>query len=219
MAEVLDEREKGAVLVVGRAEMAQAQTRLAVEALFQCRGKARLTDAGVATAHDNLAVPCLSARPVPQQQIDLLIAADQRGQRRPAQRLEPAFDNALSQYLPTAHRLSAIGDLNGAELTVVEQVPDQAAGRSVRRSEERRVLRILPCLSARPVPQQQIDLLIAADQRGQRRPAQRLEPAFDNALSQYLPTAHRLSAIGDLNGAELTVVEQVPDQAAGRSVD
>jgi hypothetical protein len=55
--------------------------RLAAKPLFQFRDKARLADAGFAADHDNLSGPCLSAPPAPQQQVDLLVAADQRGQR------------------------------------------------------------------------------------------------------------------------------------------
>jgi hypothetical protein len=45
-AELVDERVERAVLVIGRAEIAQAEVRLGVEALRQCRGHARLADSG-----------------------------------------------------------------------------------------------------------------------------------------------------------------------------
>ena len=74
--------------------------RLGAEALRQCRSDARLADAGFARDQHDLAVARLGARPAAQQQVDLLVAADQRGQRRSAQRLEPARDDARTQYLP-----------------------------------------------------------------------------------------------------------------------
>ena len=105
--------------------------RLGVEAFRQCRGDARLADAGFAGDQHDLAVARLGARPAAQQQIDLLVAADQRAQRRSAQRLEPAFDETLSQHLPTTHRLGAAVGFDRAEIAAVEQVADQTPGGGV----------------------------------------------------------------------------------------
>ena len=126
-AELVDEREQRAVLVIGRAEIAQAEMRLGVEALLQCRGDARLADAGLARDQHDLAVARLGARPAPQQQVDLLVAADQRRQRRSAQCLEPARDDARPQYLPGRHRRGDALDLDGAEIAVLEEIADQPA--------------------------------------------------------------------------------------------
>jgi CheY-like chemotaxis protein len=46
-------------------------------------------------------------------------------------------------------------------------------------------------LGACPAAQQQIDLLVTSDQRGQRRAAQRLEAALDGTWAQHLPSRHR----------------------------
>src|SRR5882762_1411693 len=64
--ELVDEREQRAVLVIGRAEIAQAEIWLGVEALLQCRNDARLADAGFARDQHDLAVAGLGARPAPQ---------------------------------------------------------------------------------------------------------------------------------------------------------
>ena len=101
--------------------------RLAVKALRQCRGDARLADAGFAGDQHDLAVARLGARPAPQQQVDLLVAADQRGQRRSAQGLEPARDDARTQHLPGRHRRGEALDLDGAEIAVLEEIADQPA--------------------------------------------------------------------------------------------
>ena len=101
--------------------------RLGVEALRQCRGDARLADAGFAGDQHDLAVARLGARPAAQQQVDLLVAADQRGQRRSAQRLEPARDDARTQHLPGRHRRGDALDLDGAEIAVLEEIADQPA--------------------------------------------------------------------------------------------
>ena len=101
--------------------------RLGLEALRQCRGDARLADAGFAGDQHDLAVSRLGARPAAQQQVDLLVAANQPGQRRSAQRLEPARDGARTQYLPGRHRRGDALDLDGAEIAVLEEIADQPA--------------------------------------------------------------------------------------------
>src|SRR5215471_14565489 len=103
--------------------------RLAAEPLFQRRGDARLADAGLAGDQHDLASARLGARPTTQQQVDLLVAANQRGQCRSAQRLETALDTALSQHLPAADDWLGAGDgFDRAELAAVEQAADQASG-------------------------------------------------------------------------------------------
>src|SRR5271155_211558 len=81
-AELVDEREQRAVLVIGRAEIPQAEMRLGVKPLRQCCGDARLAETGFAGDQHDLAVPRLGARPAAQQQVDLLVAADQPAQCR-----------------------------------------------------------------------------------------------------------------------------------------
>src|SRR5580704_2373119 len=111
--------------MIGRAKIAQAEMRLGMEAFLQRRGDARLAEAGFAGDEHDLAIPGLGARPAPHQQVDLLIAIDQRGQRRTAQRLEPACDAAWAQYLPRRDRHGDALDLDDAEVAVVEEIADQ----------------------------------------------------------------------------------------------
>jgi hypothetical protein len=61
-SELADEREQRAVLVIGRAKIAQADMRLGVEALLQRRGDARLAGGRVRTPENqhDLAVPRLA---------------------------------------------------------------------------------------------------------------------------------------------------------------
>ena len=80
---------------------------------------------GFAGDQHDLAVAGLGARPAAQQQVDLLVAADQRGQRRSAQCLEPARDDARTQHLPGRHRPGDALELDGAEIAALEQVADQ----------------------------------------------------------------------------------------------
>src|SRR6516225_5504341 len=75
-AELVDKREQRALLVIGRAEIAQTDMGLGLEAPFQLCSDARLADAGLAGDQHDLAVSGLGAGPASQQQIELLVAAD-----------------------------------------------------------------------------------------------------------------------------------------------
>ena len=99
--------------------------RFAAKALLQLGRQARLADPGFAGDQHDLAVSGPGTCPAPQQQVDLLLAADQRGQRRPAQRLEAAGDRARTQYLPSRHRRGGALDVDGAEIAVLEEVAEQ----------------------------------------------------------------------------------------------
>src|SRR4051794_31685103 len=63
-----------------------------------------------------------------------------------------------------------------------------------------------------PVSLQQIDLLLTPDQRRRRRPMQRLEPAFDGALTNHLIRMDRLRKAFHLDGAKITIFEKIADQ-------
>ena len=101
--------------------------RLGVQAILQRRGDARLADAGFARDQHDLAVARLGARPAAQQQVDLLVAPDQPGQRRSAQCLEPARDGTRPQHLPGRHRPGDTLDLDGSEIAILEEIADQPA--------------------------------------------------------------------------------------------
>src|SRR5215472_10542337 len=108
---------------------------LRAKALLQFRSDTRLADAGLARDQNDLAVPSLGARPAPQQQVDFLVAADQRAQRRSAQRLEAAGDITWTQYLPRRHRPCDALDLNRTEIAVFEKIANNPA--RARRGEDR----------------------------------------------------------------------------------
>jgi hypothetical protein len=72
---------------------------LGLEALFQRRDDARLADSRLAGDQHDLAVARLGADPAAQQQVDLLVAADQRAQRRSAQGFEPTRNDARKLYI------------------------------------------------------------------------------------------------------------------------
>src|SRR6516164_9224989 len=102
--------------------------RLGVEPLLQLHSDARLANTGLARNEYDLAVAHLGARPASQEQIDLLLAADQRDQRRSAQGFEPARHGARSEHLPGPQRRGYTLDLDGSEIAGLEEVADQPPG-------------------------------------------------------------------------------------------
>jgi len=101
--------------------------RLREEPLLQLRGSARLAEAGFAGDKHDLAVSRLRTHPAPKQQMNFLVTADQWAQCRSAQRLEPALDDAGTKHLPGRHRRGDALDLEGAQITVLEQIANQPA--------------------------------------------------------------------------------------------
>ena len=78
--------------------------RLALKPGQQAFGDARLADAGLAGKQHDPAFAALGLVPPAQQQLHLLLAANQRGQRVRAPRLEPADAGRLAAHLPRLHR-------------------------------------------------------------------------------------------------------------------
>src|SRR5262249_7985696 len=101
--------------MIGRAEVAQTEMRLGLKALPQCSNKAGLTEAGLAGNQHDLTVARFGPRPAAQQNIEFLIATDQRTERRAAQGLEPARNGTFSRHLPNPYRLSAARRVNRVE--------------------------------------------------------------------------------------------------------
>ena len=95
--ELADDRMERAVGVMGRAEVAQAEVRLAGNSFEQRRAEARLADAGLAREQDDAARAALRLLPAAQQQLELLVAAQQRRDAGLVQGLEAAFRGARAQ--------------------------------------------------------------------------------------------------------------------------
>ena len=75
-----------------RAEIAQPNRPLGLEPLLQCRGNPRLADAGLSGNQHDLTFAVLGLGPSSQQQLDFLVAADERAQCCRTQGLEAAFE-------------------------------------------------------------------------------------------------------------------------------
>src|SRR5215472_11169889 len=101
--------------------------RLGLDALRQRGGQARFADPGLAgdQYHPPFAELCLL--PAPRQEVELLVAADQRRGPR-AQCLEAADDPALADHTPGTLWLGKTGERLGPEILDLEQRADLAQG-------------------------------------------------------------------------------------------
>src|SRR5215831_655820 len=97
--------------------------RLGVQAFFKCRGDARLAEARLAGDQYDLAVARLDACPPAQQQVDLFVAANQRGQFRSVQCLEATGDDTLTQHLPMAYCLGVPVIFKKTKTTAMKKFP------------------------------------------------------------------------------------------------
>ena len=76
--------------------------------------------------HDLHPSPAFACVPAAHQQLDLLVAADQRCGRR-AQRLEAALHRACAQRRPSPHRSGDALEVLGSEVLKVEQIAQEFA--------------------------------------------------------------------------------------------
>ena len=87
-----------------RAKVAQSEMRLAGEPLQERARQSRLADAGLTDQQQDPAFALLGLTPAAAQQLQFLLAPDQRGQPDLVLRVKPAFDRTLGQHLPGADR-------------------------------------------------------------------------------------------------------------------
>jgi hypothetical protein len=123
--EVRNEWVEGAVRMVGRAEIAKAHMRFALEPDQQTFSDARFADAGLAREHHDPTLADLGLIPTAQQQLDLLVPTNERRQRARAPRLEPADVDRFAAHLPRLHRLRQPLHLVGTERAAVEHPSHQ----------------------------------------------------------------------------------------------
>ena len=120
-----NDRKERAVAAVRRAEIAQPDRPLGFEPLLQCRSNPGLADAGLTGNQHDLTFAVLGLGPPSQQQLDFLVAADERAQRRRTQCLETALDRALAEHLRGRYRLGQPLDRDSPEIAVVEEIANQ----------------------------------------------------------------------------------------------
>src|SRR5262245_31935064 len=95
--------------MVRRREIAQPRMRFAGDALCKRRGQPRLADAGLAGDQHDPALTGLGLPPAALEQVEFLVAADQRRRLR-AQCLEAADDAAFADHLPGMRPLGEAGE-------------------------------------------------------------------------------------------------------------
>src|SRR5918995_1402814 len=99
------------------------------QALDQAPGEARFADAGLAREEHDLAVAVLGPGPALEQDAELVLAPDQRGEMLAMQRLEAALGAALAFDPPGREGLGEALEAERTEVGQLEQPADQAAGR------------------------------------------------------------------------------------------
>src|SRR6266404_4749995 len=128
--ELRDGREKRAVLVVRRAETAQADVWIIAQPLQYGLGEARFANAGLTRYQHDRAVAAFYLLPAAHQQLDLLIAAEQ-WRSGYTQGLEAAIDRARTDDSPDRHRVAEACDGHAPESEILEESTDVAAGAAV----------------------------------------------------------------------------------------
>ena len=88
-------------------------------------GQSRLAIAGLTDQQHHPAFALLGLAPAAAQQLELLLAPDQRCQPDFVLRLKPAFDRALGQHLPSTKRLVKAFERHAAKLAIVEVAAGQ----------------------------------------------------------------------------------------------
>ena len=125
--EQADYRVERGVGVVGRAELAERGVRLAAQVLAQGAHQTGLADAGLAREQDHLALALPCPPPAVEQERELVLAANQRGEPGRVQGLEAALGGTLAQHGERAHRPGEALQAHRSEVAVGEQVAKQAA--------------------------------------------------------------------------------------------
>src|SRR6266480_2877692 len=122
-----DERTKRAVGVVGRALVTQARVRLAGDALGERRREAGLADPRLARDQHDLPFALPGEALAFQQEIDLVLTADEIGEMRGADRFEAALGSRYTFDRPGRDWLGNPLDLVPTEATQMKQIAKQPA--------------------------------------------------------------------------------------------
>jgi hypothetical protein len=99
---------------------------LAAQPLQNGVSDSRLADAWFSRYESNAALATLGSLPAAQQQLDLLVWADQR-RGKCAQRLEPAPDCAQAEHLKSRYILREALERGGAKIAILEKPSGQSS--------------------------------------------------------------------------------------------
>ena len=158
-----DDRMKGTVRLLRRAEIAQARVGLAREAFQQRRRETRFTDARLAGEEHHLSFAGFRLGPTPQQQFKFFFPPNEGRQADPMQRVEAAFKRTRPQRRPGSHRPGDALEVLGPEVPQLEEIAEKPSRAirdddHVRRGHPLQARRKVGCLGddrlllSRPVP-------------------------------------------------------------------
>src|SRR5262249_50712167 len=119
--ELDDKGIERAVLVVRRAEIAQARVGLGFDMVGKRTREPRFADTRLAGNQHHPSFPRPRLFPAAQEQLDFLVTSDQRRFPR-AQRRKPVYLIAFTQHAPSALRLGKTGKLLWSEILQIEQL-------------------------------------------------------------------------------------------------
>jgi hypothetical protein len=122
-----DERIKGAVGVLGRAEITQPRVWFGREGLHERSAEPGLAYAGLTGQQHDLAFAGLGSRPAPQQQFKLFVSSDQCSQAARVHRLETALDKTRPQHREGFRRPSDPLEFSWPEVPQLEKIAQQPA--------------------------------------------------------------------------------------------
>ena len=125
----VDHRIQRAVGVMRRAVVAERRVRLVAQAPAQGPEQARLADPGLAREQHHLAVAIPGPGPALQQDAELVLAPDQRGEMLAVQRVEPALRAALAFDPESRERRGEALERHRPQIGQLEQAADQPARR------------------------------------------------------------------------------------------
>src|SRR5581483_7061800 len=130
--ELFDKRVERTGGLMRRAEITKARARLALEPGQQAFGNAGLANPGLAREQYDPTLAVLRLVPTTQQQVHLLLPANQRRQRARPPRLEAADAGSLSPHLPGGPRRQQSVELVVRERATVDHPANKAprAGRN-----------------------------------------------------------------------------------------
>ena len=123
--ELSDEGVERAVLVVRRAEIAQARMWLGSDVLGQGSREPRLADARLARDQHHSSFAALRLLPTADKQLDFLVTPDEGSQASCMQRFEPAFHRTCAQYRPGVHRPGDALEVLCPKVLKLEQIAEQ----------------------------------------------------------------------------------------------
>jgi hypothetical protein len=126
--ELPDHRPKGAVAVVGGGLVAQGGTPVAAGGLAQRLDQARLADPGLAREEHDLALPGPGLPPAAEEQLQLLLAPDERRRRAAVPRLEAALGPAFGDDAEGRDRCREALERLRPERLELEELAHQPAG-------------------------------------------------------------------------------------------